>query len=143
MSNIWYIFIKKIQCVLWMCVFCSSSSIFVGSVVKPLNFSGGVGCILGSTGGYIVGFLFSTLAMWATERFWNKSKLIPALSMILGLLICYVLGTIWFMLVYAKTTGAIGIWTALGWCVFPYIIPDIIKIILALALRKKLSSVIK
>lgn len=119
--------------------------LLLGIIGVPVfaGFSGGIGCILGSTGGYIVGFLFSALAMWATERFWNKSKWIPALSMLLGLLICYALGTIWFMLVYAKTTGAIGIWTALGWCVFPYIIPDIIKIILALALRKKLSSVIK
>ena len=119
--------------------------LLLGIIGVPVfaGFSGGVGYILGSTGGYIVGFLFSALAMWATEHFWNKSKWIPALSMLLGLLICYAIGTIWFMLVYAKTTGAIGIWTALGWCVFPYIIPDIIKIILALALRKKLSSVIK
>lgn len=28
--------------------------------------------------------------------------------------------------------------TALGWCVFPYIIPDVIKIILALLLTKRL-----
>lgn len=107
------------------------------------GFKGGIGCILGSTGGYIIGFLFSALTMWATERLWGKYKWMLALSMLLGLLVCYTIGTAWFIMIYTRTTGTIGIWTALGWCVFPYIIPDIIKIVIALALRKKLSAVIK
>ncbi len=35
-------------------------------------------------------------------------------------------------------TGEIGLMTALGWCVFPYIIPDVIKIILAVVLTRRL-----
>lgn len=106
------------------------------------GFSGGIGCLLGSTGGYIIGFLFLALIMWAMERLWGTGTGILALSMVLGLLACYAFGTAWFMLVYARTTGAIGLWTALLWCVFPYILPDLAKIALALALRKRLSAVI-
>ena len=107
------------------------------------GFTGGVGRLLGTTGGYIIGFLFSAMVMWAMEQFLGKKRWILAISMLLGLIVCYVFGTIWFMLVYANTTGQIGVWTALGWCVFPYIIPDLIKIVLALVLCKRLAKIIQ
>lgn len=119
--------------------------LLLGMVGLPVfaGFSGGMGCLLGSTGGYIVGFLFSALVMWAIERFLGKKPWVLALSMVLGLIVCYAFGTVWFMQVYAKTTGAIGLWTALGWCVFPYILPDLVKIVLAMVLCKRLATAIR
>ncbi len=119
--------------------------LLLGAVGAPVfaGFSGGIGCILGSTGGYIVGFLFSALVMWAMEHFLGKKKWVLALSMVIGLLVCYAFGTAWFMIVYANNTGAIGLWTALSWCVFPYIIPDAVKIVLALVLCKRLAKACK
>lgn len=119
--------------------------LLLGAIGIPVfaGFTGGIGIILGSTGGYIVGFLFSALVMWAMESLLGKKRWVLALSMLLGLLVCYVCGTIWFMLVYANNSGAIGVWTALTWCVFPYIIPDILKILLALNLSKRLTKIIK
>ena len=119
--------------------------LLLGIVGLPVfaGFSGGIGCLLGTTGGYIVGFLFSALVMWAMERFLGKKPWVLALSMVLGLIVCYAFGTVWFMQVYAKTTGAIGIWTALGWCVFPYIVPDLVKIVLAMVLCKRLAAAIR
>ena len=119
--------------------------LLLGMVGLPVfaGFSGGMGCLLGSTGGYIVGFLFSALVMWAMERFLGKKPWVLALSMVLGLILCYAFGTVWFMQVYAKTTGAIGLWTALGWCVFPYILPDLVKIVLAMVLCKRLAAAIR
>ena len=119
--------------------------LLLGIVGLPVfaGFSGGIGCLLGTTGGYIVGFLFSALVMWAMERFLGKKPWVLALSMVLGLIVCYAFGTVWFMQVYAKTTGAIGIWTALGWCVFPYIVPDLVKIVLAMVLCKRLATAIR
>ena len=61
----------------------------------------------------------------------------------LGLAVCYAFGTAWFLVVYARTTGPIGVTTALGWCVFPYIIPDLVKMALALVLQKRLRSAIR
>ena len=119
--------------------------LLLGAVGAPVfaGFSGGIGCILGSTGGYIVGFLFSALVMWAMEHFFGKSRWVLAISMVIGLLVCYAFGTAWFMIVYANNTGAIGLWTALSWCVFPYIIPDAVKIVLALVLCKRLAKACK
>lgn len=119
--------------------------LLMGLVGLPVfsGFSGGVGALLGTTGGYIVGFLLSALVMWGMERFLGKKPWVLALSMVLGLVVCYAFGTIWFLQVYASKSGAIGLWTALGWCVIPYIVPDLLKIVLALALSKKLAAVLK
>lgn len=43
--------------------------ILLGAVGIPVfaGFSGGIGQLLGNTGGYIIGFLFSALLMWLIE----------------------------------------------------------------------------
>ena len=119
--------------------------LLLGAIGIPVfaGFTGGMGIVLGSTGGYIIGFLLSTLLMWGMEKLLGKKTWVLALSMVLGLLVCYIFGTIWFMLVYTRETGAIGLWTALGWCVFPFVIPDLGKIVLALLICKRLAKVIK
>jgi biotin transport system substrate-specific component len=114
--------------------------ILLGAIGVPVfaNMTGGFGVILGSTGGYIVGFLFSALAMWAFEKVSGPKPVIRILSMIVALIVCYAFGTAWFMVVYARTTGAIGLGTVLGWCVIPFIIPDLLKIALAFVLSNRL-----
>ncbi len=119
--------------------------LLLGAVGIPVfaGFKGGIGALLGTTGGYIIGFLFSALIMWGMEVLLGKKLWVLAVSMVLGLLACYAFGTIWFMVVYARTSGAIGLMTALGWCVFPFILPDVIKIALALVLSKRLAKLIR
>lgn len=119
--------------------------LLLGVIGVPVfaGFSGGLGVLLGSTGGYIIGFLFSALIMWGMEILFGKSNVVLVVSMIVGLLVCYLFGTVWFMSVYARTTGPIGVMTALGWCVFPYIIPDGIKIVLAVILCKRMAKIIR
>ncbi|MGN0288293.1 MAG: biotin transporter BioY [Lachnospiraceae bacterium] len=119
--------------------------LLLGAVGVPVfaGFSGGPSVLFGNTGGYIIGFLFSALVMWVMEQFLGKKRWVLALSMLLGLLVCYIFGTAWFMFIYGKNTGEIGLMTALGWCVFPYIIPDLLKIALALAICKRLAGAIR
>ncbi len=119
--------------------------ILLGAVGVPVfaGFKGGIGALLGTTGGYIIGFIFSALVFWLFEKLFGRKLWTEIVSMILGLLVCYAFGTAWFMIVYAGTKGPITLATALGWCVFPFIIPDIAKIALALGLGKTLRKVIK
>lgn len=116
--------------------------ILLGAVGIPVfaNFSGGIGVLAGPTGGYIIGFLFSALVMWAMEKLPGKKSIMQIVSMVVGLVVCYAFGTAWFMVVYGKANGPVGLVTALGWCVFPFIIPDLIKIALAYALSRKLRK---
>ncbi len=119
--------------------------ILLGAIGIPVfaGFSGGLGTLLGNTGGYIIGFLFSALVMWLMENLLGKKTWVLAVSMVLGLVVCYAVGTVWFMVVYTQKTGAIGIVTVLSWCVIPFIIPDLIKIALALGLSKRLSKLLR
>jgi biotin transport system substrate-specific component len=76
--------------------------------------------------------------MWAFEKIPGRKPVVRILSMIVALLVCYAFGTVWFMAVYMRTTGAVGLGTVLGWCVFPFIIPDLVKIALAYILSDRL-----
>ena len=118
--------------------------LLLGAVGAPVfsGFRGGFGALLGATGGYLIGFLFTALAVGAAaERFGRR---LPALlgSMALGVLLCYAFGTAWFVLVYSRGSGAVGVGTALSWCVLPYLLPDAVKIALAAVLAQRLYPVI-
>lgn len=119
--------------------------ILMGAVGLPVfsGMSGGIGKLLGMTGGYIVGFLFSALIMWAMETLLGKKLWVLALSMVAGLIACYAFGTGWFLVVYTSSKGAITLGAVLGMCVLPYIIPDLVKIALALVLTRILRKHIK
>ena len=118
--------------------------LFLGAIGLPVfsGFAGGLGYMMGATGGYIIGFLFSALIMWFMEKAFGRDMKILILSMVLGLILCYAFGTAWFMTVYSGSNGPIDLATALGWCVFPFIIPDAIKIAVACLLIRRLRPAI-
>ncbi len=119
--------------------------ILLGAAGIPVfsGFKGGAGVLAGSTGGYIVGFLFTALIMWLFEAKARNRKYTLPISMAVGLLACYAFGTAWFMLVYARTSGSVGLVTALTWCVFPFILPDAAKITLACFLIRRIKNVVR
>lgn len=114
--------------------------LLLGAVGVPVfaGFSGGIGILFGTTGGYLLGFILMGLIYWLGERLGRDSRSIRIVSMILGLLLCYAFGTAWFMFVYARQSGAIALGTALAWCVIPFLLPDLVKLGLALLLSGRL-----
>ena len=116
--------------------------VLLGAAGVPVfaGFTGGISIILNNTGGYIIGFIFSGLVMWLIERMFGRSLLVQGISMVLGLIVCYAFGTVWFMQLYLRNTGDVGLMTVLGWCVIPFIIPDAVKIALALTLSRALKK---
>ena len=119
--------------------------LLLGAIGIPVfsGFTGGLGHILGMTGGYIAGFVFSALLMWALEKLLGSSYKVLVISMVLGLIVCYAFGTAWFMIVYMRTSGPIGVGAALSMCVIPYIIPDLIKISLASIMCMRLRPLVR
>lgn len=119
--------------------------ILLGAAGVPVfsGFSGGFAVLLGTTGGYIAGFLFTALTVGLSVRRFGRGIPVLLLSMAGGILLCYAFGTAWFMAVYARQTGPIGLGTALGWCVFPYLLPDGLKIILAVVLTNRLYPLMR
>lgn len=104
--------------------------LLLGAVGLPVfsGFQGGPGVLLGPTGGYLLGFLLLALCYWLLQK---KLGQLPAL--LLGLLLCYGCGTAWFYWMYGG-----GLWAVLMNCVIPYLIPDGIKLLLAVTVRKRL-----
>lgn len=104
--------------------------LLLGAVGLPVfsGFRGGIGMLVGVTGGYLWGFLLSGLIYWSAEKLGR----LPA--MLLGMLGCYAAGSLWF---FFYSGG--GMEFILLRCVVPYLIPDGIKILLALHLSRRLS----
>ena len=57
--------------------------------------------------------------------------------------IMYTVGVIWFMTVYAAQTGPVGLGVVLGWCVIPFIIPDIVKIAAASVISSRAARFVR
>lgn len=116
--------------------------LLLGIVGMPVYAGGtsGIGIIFGNTGGYMVGWLIAGFVMWIMETVLGRKRWVLALSSLLGLLVCYIVGTVWFMVIYARDMGKISLWTALVWCVIPFIIPDLCKILLALSVQKRFMT---
>ncbi len=112
--------------------------ILLGAAGAPVfqGFSGGIGVLFGTTGGYIIGFIFTALTTGSIISRFGKKTHVLAVAMAAGLIVCYAFGTVWFMCIYTATQAPIGILATLGFCVFPFIIPDACKIVVAVVICK-------
>lgn len=119
--------------------------LLLGAVGAPVfaGFAGGLGVLMMPSGGYLLGFFFTGLLMWAMEKLMGTKVWVLGLSMLLGLLVCYAFGTAWFMVVYPAGGESISLMTALGWCVIPYLPFDLLKIAAALTLSVQLRRHVK
>ena len=104
------------------------------------GFRGGFGALLGATGGYMLGFLATGGVYWAAEALLGKRLGTRIAALVIGLLLCYAFGTAWFCAVYARTSGAIGVGTALSWCVLPFLLPDALKLALAVLIGTRIEK---
>lgn len=119
--------------------------ILMGAIGLPVfsGFGGGLGRLLGVTGGYIIGFLFTALVYWLITSLLGSKLWVMAAGMVIGCAACYAFGTAWYVLMYAADSGAVGIGAALMRCVVPFIVPDLVKLALALALVQILPRHVK
>ena len=119
--------------------------ILVGAVGVPVfaGFGAGIGVLFGKTGGYIIGFLLMGPIFSLMTKLFGKKLLVQIIALVTGLLVCYAFGTAWFMYIYMRDTGDVGLMTVLSWCVFPYIIPDAAKMAVAILISKKFGGRIR
>ena len=113
--------------------------LLLGAVGLPVfsGFRGGFGALLGTTGGYLTGFLVSGLLYWLLTALRGTTKW-QLLAMIAGLLVCYCFGSIWYYIVYLQTGTAVTAGFLILKCILPYLLPDIAKLLLAWQLSQKL-----
>ena len=116
--------------------------LLLGAAGLPVftGFRGGLGTLLGATGGYLTGFLFCGLVYWLLEVLIGKEKLLLWV-MIPGIILCYLFGTLWYYFGYLGG-GQASLWLVLLRCVVPYLLPDGVKLILAWSLARRLKPYI-
>ena len=107
--------------------------LILGAVGLPVfsGYAGGLAKLAGPTGGYLIGFVFMALISGFVMEKSNANAVITVLGMIAATLVDYVFGTVWFILQMECT-----LWYALTVCVFPFVLVDLAKILLATALGK-------
>ena len=114
--------------------------ILLGAVGLPVfaGIKGGIGVLSGPTGGYIIGFILTAVTVGIAADRWGRRVLPMAVAMVIGVLLCYAVGTVWFVIVTG--TDIVG---ALTLCVVPFLLPDALKIALAVLLANRLDKAVR
>lgn len=109
--------------------------LLLGAVGVPVFslFRGGVGMLVGPTGGYIAGYVLTAFVVGILCEQFGGGVARLVLYMTAGMAACYLCGTLWFMLL-TKT----DLWQSLIVCVFPFIPGDLLKALLASALTERI-----
>lgn len=125
--------------------------ILLGAFGLPVfaGFKGGIHIISGMTGGFIAAYPIMTFVSSIFYQLLRKIKLtspliknilniaIPTLGMMISLVICYLIGSLWFSYVSDSSMAY-----SLAVCVYPFIVFDLIKIALAIFFGSILRKII-
>ena len=113
--------------------------ILLGCIGFPVfsGFGSGLQTLLGPTGGYILSYLPISFIVATASRKYNQSKnAVPMLiSCFFALIVGYIFGTIWYIFI-----TSVSLSNALRICVYPFVIPDIIKCTCAVFVSKKITT---
>ena len=114
--------------------------ILIGMTGFPVfsGFKGGFGVLAGPTGGYIIGYFFVVLFSGLFIRKFESKRLLHLTGIIIGLLLCYLIGTLWL----AKF-ASLGFLPALMAGVIPYLPADAVKVIIVQLIGPKLRNAVK
>jgi len=113
----------------------------MGAVGLPVfaQFSGGPAVFAGPTGGFLLGFLpLGFCVSYAAKRFPNARRAL-GFGAVIGLALLYVLGALWFYWVAGQPSFA----AALAVSVQPFLVPDLVKAIIAIALIRRLRPMFR
>lgn len=110
--------------------------LLLGAVGAPVfsGFRGGLGALLGASGGYLTGFLACGLIYWLTTSLLPKY---PVIGMLTGLLVCYCIGSLWYDRFYLAAGGA-GTWTVVLLQNLLFLPADLLKLFLARYVTKRI-----
>ena len=116
----------------------------LGALGVPVfsGMTGGIGRLAGVTGGYILGFLAACPISGPLLKAAKDKPLAQFGAMLAGLVVCYAVGTVWFVFVAGNTSVA-GLGAALMACVVPFVPADAVKLALAVVLLARLRPLLR
>ncbi len=114
--------------------------LLIGLVGVPVfsGYTAGVQKLVGPTGGYMIGYLFMVFCTGVFVKKLPKKYIGYPIGMLVGTVICYTIGTAWFMIQSGTKLAA-----AMTMCVYPFILGDIFKMVAAIALAYPLNHALR
>ena len=97
---------------------------------------------LGAGVGFIVVFIFAGTIYWIFEKIFEIKKIHYIFLMLIGTLVIYIVGTLWFYIVYVSRGTSITFGKILMSCVVPFVLIDALKIYLVTVIGKRLKPVL-
>jgi len=111
--------------------------VFAASPVLPQ----GVARLLGPTGGYLMSYPFAAfVAGWLAERGFDRRYASAVLAMVCGLVVVFACGVLWLAI---GVQPARGMAAALATGFYPFILPDLAKLLVAAGVMPGLWRVTK
>ena len=114
--------------------------ILLGIIGVPVfaGLTGGPSVIAGPIGFILTAIIIGLLMNLANGKSEVVKLVITVVAMVLGDVACFAIGTVWFMVVTNNTVAV-----ALTYCVIPYIIPDIAKIVVATIIANRVKKYVQ
>ncbi len=115
--------------------------LLLGAAGAPVfaGFRGGLGVFFGTTGGYLWGFLLTALCYrWLTRK--RTGTIRRGLALAVGQCLCYGAGMGWTALLHARADEPVTFWALFVTCVLPFLLPDAVKLWLAVTLGNTIST---
>ncbi len=113
--------------------------LLAGAVGLPVfaGGSGGIGRLVGPTGGYLVGFLPAVWVIGLIAARKGNQVLLDVVAMLCGSALIYLLGVSWLKVVTGMTTSK-----ALMVGMYPFLPGDVLKIVVAVPVARSLRPII-
>lgn len=113
--------------------------LLLGAIGLPIfaGFSGGFSALFGPTSGFLWGFVLYA-AITSTISKAHPTPTGNAIACFLGVLACFLIGSLVFKLVSGADWAS-----TLAWTVSPFFLPEILKIITIISLVKALKPILK
>jgi biotin transport system substrate-specific component len=111
--------------ILYLALGIAGLPVFAASPVLPQ----GAARLLGPTGGYLMSYPAAAfVAGWLAERGFDRRYLTAVVAMVCGLAVVFTGGVSWLALVIQPARGLSG---ALATGFFPFVVPDLLKLLVA------------
>lgn len=139
---------------IYLCLFClgekrALAAIFVyilmGVIGLPVfsGFTGGIGALLGLSGGFILGFPLSLIVCARLTGIFGASLKGNFISALCSLPLCHITGILWFCFVYFGKITPSGVLSSFTLTSLPFLLPDILKLFAAALLGMRINKILK
>jgi biotin transport system substrate-specific component len=114
--------------VLYLLLGVAGAPVFAASPILPP----GIGRLLGPTGGYLLAYPFAAfLTGYLAERGYDRRYSTSLVAMLAGLVTLFAGGVIWLAYFAGGAASPIGVTAALSTGLYPFVLPDLIKVSVA------------